>query len=76
MKRLTTLLLILALTLTLTSTVMAQEVTIRYWTQDAAPYVKSAERVIEAFEAENPNINVKLETFSEYRTKVTTGFAS
>ncbi|MCF8001752.1 MAG: extracellular solute-binding protein [Halanaerobiales bacterium] len=76
MKRLITLLLVLTLTLTFTSAVIAQEVTIRYWTQDAAPYVNSAERSIEAFEAENPNINIKLETFSEYRTKVTTAFAT
>lgn len=52
------------------------QVTITYWTQSTPPYPSTAEKLIEDFEAANPNIKVELESFPEYRTKVNTAFST
>ncbi len=75
MKKSMILLLVMALIFTFTAGVMAKT-TLTYWTQAAGPYVKFAEKAVKEFNASNPDIEVKLETFSEYRTKVYTAFAT
>ncbi|WP_223588257.1 ABC transporter substrate-binding protein [Neobacillus bataviensis] len=51
-----------------------KQVNIKFWTQSDPTYKKAAQTLIDKFEKENPNIKVKLESFPEYATKVSTAF--
>jgi fructooligosaccharide transport system substrate-binding protein len=53
------------------------KVEITYWRHDYEPEVKSLEKLIESFEKEHPNINVKMELIpgGDYETKIRTALA-
>lgn len=51
-------------------------VTITFWTQNEANYVKAAKDLIAKFQVQNPNIKVKIENFPDYSTKVNTAFST
>lgn len=63
-----------ALTLLLSGVASAAPVTLTYWQYDFASKVETMNRLIQKFEAENPDIKVKQETFpyDAYSQKVAT----
>ncbi|PRX74323.1 carbohydrate ABC transporter substrate-binding protein (CUT1 family) [Cohnella sp. SGD-V74] len=55
-----------------------KKVEIRYWRHDFAPEVQALQKMIQSFEAANPNITVKMEVipYGDYETKIRTALAA
>ncbi|WP_372633079.1 sugar ABC transporter substrate-binding protein [Cohnella sp.] len=55
-----------------------KKVEIRYWRHDFAPEVQTLWKMIQSFEAQNPNIKVKMEVipYGDYETKIRTALAA
>lgn len=50
--------------------------TITFWTQDTVAWQSYFEPAIERFEADNPDINIEVEYFSDFADKLTQSFAA